>query len=506
MAKLTRESNQSNISTKTEASKTPTTNTFTGNTSQGSFQATVSASIMNEGNTSNINNATGLSPKQLFELVSKNYETWLQAMAKQFENDVDDSNYSPFPKEDTNIEEINEKSNPIFNYSLLEALDAASNDMNEQLRVATSSSSSNNSTTKSREGKRKIVDPSTHALLNEREIDFLRHKITQIIQNNNETSEGFNLYDTKDEEGLHEGNCGCCDDDHGDDVEYDQDDYDLEEINGDENYAYDIPPTHHIEVELNAAPDCPIHESEGCDCPIFSHHVHGGIDDEDDDYDEDDDRYAPSCEFMFEYDLSGKLIPTYNNVAERLREMEANGGKFPFKKNRLQLPSIEELHARDENQKNDNKKKNKKKKKKKKSKSESGSGSSSVITRAEDLVNISQIKVPQHDYKLEPSTIPKDYIGYIPSDQCCLFCEYEAVFGSKPKQMIKWYEQKVNAEEKRRAEFKRKLQNAKLKALRKQKDMRQKGIQQQQQQQQQQNVVKSATAPALLQNKIDEVD
>ena len=31
---------------------------------------------------------------------------------------------------------------------------------------------------------------------------------------------------------------------------------------------------------------------------------------------------------MFEYDHTGKLIPTYNNVAEKLREMELNGDKF----------------------------------------------------------------------------------------------------------------------------------------------------------------------------------
>lgn len=500
MAKLSTGSNQSNNSnsntTKTGTSQTPKA-TITGNSSRGSFQATVSTSLIKEGNSSGV----GLSPKQLFELVSKNYETWLQAMTKQFENDVDESNYSPFPNEDdkgdTNV--INEKSNPIFNYSLLEALDAASNDMNEQLSATTNSSSSS---VKPKDGKRRILDPSTHTLLNEREIDFLRHKITQIIQHNNETTEGFNLYDTKDEEGLHEGNCGCCD-------EYDQDDYDLEEINGDENYAYDIPPTHHIEVELNTSSDCPIHGSEGCDCPIFSHHIRSGMggdndDDDDDDYDDDDDRYAPSCEFMFEYDLSGKLIPTYNNVAEKLREMEANGGRFPFKNHRLKLPSIEELHARDENLKKQNKKKKKKKVKTTKS------DSNPPITRTEDLVNISQIKVPQNSYKNDSSTIPKDFIGFIPSNECCLLCEYEAVFGSKPKQMIKWYEQRINAEEKRRAEFKRKLQNAKLKALRKQKDMRQKSIQQQQQQQQQQKHSNpkplGPSNPESLQSKIDEVD
>ena len=60
----------------------------------------------NTSNTNNntIKNNTGISPQQLFELVSQNYENWQQAMVKRFENDEnDDDNFSPFPNHDNHI-------------------------------------------------------------------------------------------------------------------------------------------------------------------------------------------------------------------------------------------------------------------------------------------------------------------------------------------------------------------------------------------------------------------
>ena len=110
-------------------------------------------------------------------------------------------------------------------------------------------------------------------------------------------TQGFSLYDTKDEEGLHAGNsdmCSCCGDCNeyefeyeGNEYDYDQGDYDLEEITRDNDddgkgysrgFSYTIPPTHHIEVELNAVPECDIHGSEGyCDCPIFDARIERGM-------------------------------------------------------------------------------------------------------------------------------------------------------------------------------------------------------------------------------------
>lgn len=92
----------------------------------------------------------------MFELVSRNYENWQQAMVKRFENDEnDDDNFSPFPNHDNQIKAnlnlilnqtspIEKNSNPIFNYNLLEALDEVSNDMTDQLRESTSASLKDN--------------------------------------------------------------------------------------------------------------------------------------------------------------------------------------------------------------------------------------------------------------------------------------------------------------------------------------------------------------------------
>lgn len=541
-------------------------------------------STTNTSNTNNntIKNNTGISPQQLFELVSQNYENWQQAMVKRFENDEnDDDNFSPFPNHDNHIKAnlnlmlnqkpTNEKnSNPIFNYNLLEALDEVSNDMTEQLRESTSATlkgQSNNvdtaNGTTDRDGvkgdvksKRKLFDTTTNTLLNEKEIDFLRHKITQIIQHSEQTkmTQGFSLYDTKDEEGLHAGNsdmCSCCGDCNeyefeyeGNEYDYDQGDYDLEEITRDNDddgkgysrgFSYTIPPTHHIEVELNAVPECDIHGSEGyCDCPIFDARIergNGSINSRANgkkgirgrDYGEDESD-GPSCEFMFEYDHTGKLIPTYNNVAEKLREMELNGDKF-----------LERAHEQTNSKKRGKKSKHKNKKslalKKDKgnkskplkeedvlsSKDDNDEEVSTItpISKSNDLEIIREIEIPHDSSRNQPTTIPIDYFGLIPSisNECCLICQYQAIYGTEPRQMKKWYDQRVHAEEKRRRDFKKKLQNAKLKVLKRQKDWRQKEPEQQQKQKQQQNVNNgkdsdSRTQPntETLANRIDEVD
>lgn len=521
------------------------------------------------------NNNTGISPQQLFELVSRNYENWQQAMVKRFENDEnDDDNFSPFPNHDNQIKAnlnlilnqtspIEKNSNPIFNYNLLEALDEVSNDMTDQLRESTSASLKDNigtvngTTDKSGiktevKNKRKLFATTTHTLLNEKEIDFLRHKITQIIQHGEQTktTQGFSLYDTKDEEGLHAGNsdmCPCCSDCKeyefeydGDDYDYDQGDYDLEEITRDDDdkkgysrgFSYTIPPTHHIEVELNAVPECDIHGSEDyCDCPIFDACIERGNGSNSSnsrvnvrkgartgDYDEDESD-GPSCEFMFEYDHTGKLIPTYNNVAEKLREMELNGDKFieraheqtkTKKKGKKSKHKNKKLHAL----KDDKKSKNKPLKEEGILSSKEDEEVSTImpISRNIDLEIVREIKIPHDPSSNQPTTTPKDYFGLIPSisNECCLMCQYQAVFGAEPRQMRKWYDQRVRAEEKRRRDFKKKLQNAKLKVLRRQKDWRQKDPipEQQQKQKQQQNVVNGQESDCreTLENRIDEVD
>lgn len=401
-----------------------------------------------------------LDPKKLFELVSKNYETWLQAMSKQFQ---DEENFLPFPED-------GEGEKDDFNFSLLEALEQASNEFSDKInkldvdlvedKVPAVPSSTLDQINGSEEEKNipssintKVSGSNSTAdsllnfsLLKQSEIDFLRTRITQMINSNEftvnskdsklkgypqlpppPTREGFSLYDTRDEEGLHEGNTDLCYDDEDQDDENDQDDYDIEEVNNDPNYLYNYSPnTHHFEVELNATPECDVHGFSGCDCPIYD--VQRQVNGEE----------GPACEFTFEYDHTGKLVPVYNNVEEKLRMMN-----LQLDNSKMKLPSIKELNIGPQTEK--------KKKKKKKKK----------------LGKTTEVPAPG----LLP---PRQFL--LGNDNCCLFCEYETIFGSKPRQMIKWYEQKMKRDTKRREEIKKKLANAKLRAIKKQRDMRQKQL------------------------------
>ncbi|RLV83576.1 hypothetical protein JA9_004756 [Meyerozyma sp. JA9] len=215
-------------------------------------------------------------------------------------------------------------------------------------------------------------------LLKESDIDVLYKKISSIFSPPNPTS-GFSLYDTKDEEGLHDGNA-----EFFSDHDYGQSDYDLDEVHDDL--------AHHIEVEVDRGASCDGHEGS-CSC------------------DEYDDQ-GPSCEFTFEYDHNGKLIPTSNNVEEQLRLMQ-------LQNQQLQRQSPRPAKGqRDLESRPGKKKKNKKKKNKDQEPSAAGSC-------------------------------------------CCLFCEYEAIYGVEPRQMVKWYERTVRQEEQRRLEIKKKLEKVK---------------------------------------------
>lgn len=418
-----------------------------------------------EPNSNGKNIAGKLDPQKLFDLVSKNYDTWLQVMSKQFK---DEENFLPFPKD----ESMDKNSQPIFNYTLLEALEKASSDFSEKMNdiniengkkeVPKVEQDKYKSLQTSHEVENSNVEKpsstSCEALLKESEINFLRNKITQMIASNNFSinnnykapkREGFSLYDTRDEEGLHDGNTDQFYDD-------DQDDYDLEEVQGD--FLYDYPGQRHIEVELNTAPECETHGFEECDCPIF--HAGRGSEYTNGSYGFDEDEDGPSCEFTFEYDHKGKLVPTYSNVEEKLRLMnlESRISSNANRKN-LQLPSINEISAGVSHNTNNSSSKSKKKNKKKK-RTNSNTTSSKQSKTTSDQCNNTNV----HSNPVFGS--------------CCLFCEYEVIYGAKPRQMIKWYDQRVQKEEQRRLEIKTKLENAKLRALRKQRELRQKQLQQ----------------------------
>ncbi|KAI5951626.1 hypothetical protein KGF54_004700 [Candida jiufengensis] len=496
------------------------------NNSQSQFQnnGKLNAKPVNGGNSQNLNPTPNSVPKgikigsnpgpeELFELLSKNYENWSQAMTKQFE---DEENFSPFPNENDN--ELNkDKMNPIFNYSLLEALETASNEIGDKLKdipngnirnnTLISKTTSSNTTTNGsianrpiKHPKRRILHPS-HSLLNEKEIVFLRDKITQIIKERegDNLPQGFTLYDTNDEKGLNNDDddeeelCSCCDHSDEDDEyeeDHDQNDYDLNDFtnnndnNNDKRYSnhhINSRPTHSIEIELNTAPDCEVHGSKSCDCPIFDSPNNNELErmtrrkrnymgsPSDNDYDSNE---GPSCEFTFEYDHNGQLIPTYNNIEEKLRLMRLESSmkinnklpnknkinnKFSSGKNN-NSKTVQPKQSTKQSTKQDNKpnqatatnsntnsKANPKSssptktktKKTTKTKSKSSNSASPNINPLNDLKKL-QTELPNDilkKYRLRnlQSTTPKNFYGLIPNDSCCLLCQYEAIFGCKPK-------------------------------------------------------------------------
>ena len=149
---------------------------------------------------------------------------------------------------------------------------------------------------------------------------------------------------------------------------------------------------------------------------------------------------------MFEYDHTGKLIPTYNNVAEKLREMELNGDKF-----------LERAHEQTNSKKRGRKASTRIKKSLalKKDKEIKASHSRrkmyyhqrttttkevstiTPISKSNDLEIIREIEIPHDSSRNQPTTIPIDYFGLIPSisNECCLICQYQAIYGTEPRQM-----------------------------------------------------------------------
>lgn len=237
-------------------------------------------------------------------------------------------------------------------------------------------------------GLRLSMGKGADTLLNETELNFLKTRIGEFISFSGigpfssddpeqEPREGYSMYGNQDEEGLHEYEEDPDGDEEGDD-------YDIEEIGLGERFLYGYGPTHHIEVELNDGPAREVDPNE------------------------------PSCEFTFEYDHNGKLVPTYSNIEEKLRLVS------------LQSRMADEGAA---------KKKSKKKKKK-----------------------------PQVHGLHGAHGAHGDAYGVL-DEACCMFCQYEAYFGTKPVHMMMWYDQKMMKEEKRRQRIKEKLQRANLNAF-----------------------------------------
>lgn len=306
--------------------------------------------------------------KRMIEM-KKQYESWQKAMYQRWgspNGQPSAGQFLPFPKD-------HGKSDVYLEAVRSLQMKEAEHYRNEQLRS-------------------KMEDPSKGPpLLSDEELKFLRSKITEFITFSGldqpaaelrPKESGFSLYGTNDEPGL----CG--------EYDNDQEDYDLDELSN-QTFSYGYGPAHQIEVELNDGPA----RDRG-----------------------DDNPDEPSCEFTFEYDASGKLVPTYSNVEEKLRLMDLQS---QMAQSHSMAPQIEDAS---------HKKKKKGGKKKKK----------------------------LHEGTCDPAVC----------SNACLFCQYEAFYGVKPVHMMRWYDQKVMKEEKHRQKVKEKLENAKLRALKRQQGFR----------------------------------
>lgn len=420
----------------------------------------------------NTNPPRKLDPQNLFELVSKHYDSWLHVLNKQFE---DEENFLPFPNEDRDAPAGlgptrgpgsgsgpgSDSQQPIFNYSLLEALERASSEFArdlEELRqeveraVLVDERVVKEALQVSLGNKVPSTDSSEpfdrQTLLQELEINYLQDKIVQIFQSNdvNMPRNGLSIGDGRrvpgdGEAGGVEGVVGGGSNEEGNS----QDDYDISELL--DSLYNDYRPTHHIEVELNTGPAAS--RKSGTRRTVFNN-----------EYDFDQDGEGPSCEFTFEYDHNGKLVPTHNNVEEKLRLMSLQsrmGGAVPM----IAAPTTS----------------SKRKKKKKKGKLQTQLASGTPLPAILSVSSGLGTHVPP------PHAQP---LTHLAAPNCCLFCEYETIYGFRPRQMIKWYDQTMRREELRREEIRKKLESAKLKALKKQRELRQR--QQQQLQDQAENV------------------
>lgn len=123
---------------------------------------------------------------------------------------------------------------------------------------------------------------------------------------------------------------------------------------------------------------------------------------------EEPDPAGPLCEFTFEYDAHGRLVPLEQPDALQLQNLQQylELGKMP--------------------------------------KAEKAGHARADKSHGTDL--------------------------HIRASNCCLFCQYEAYFCAKPTQIMKWFDYKRRKEEKRRQAIRDKIERAKLRALERDED------------------------------------
>lgn len=350
---------------------------------------------------------------------------------------------------------------PVSNTSVLKALEKLAIDLPEILEPERDTISKNYSsklpmksaiytseegTTSPRE-----IEQLTNTYLRDSEIEYLRKKISQLVDLKKLSVKGGasqkcknNLENTQDSELSGEVELGL--------EKITQDDYNIEELHDD--FLYDLG-THHIEVEVKTLSECLTHGTDFCDCPLSGAKRCSDLSETNPENTQHlQHQYSPSCEFTFECNEQGKLVPTYSNVEEKLRLMSLEAKKPLGNLSRTAYPSDPKYGpdfkgpdpiSKTEGHLISKKKKKNKKKKKKTTDPVSPSSAHSDCTR-----------------------------DSIMSKKCCLFCEYELTYGRSPRQMLKWFDEKVRLDQERRLHIKHKLEKTKLKASKRQKELREK--------------------------------
>ncbi|EDK42701.1 hypothetical protein LELG_00879 [Lodderomyces elongisporus NRRL YB-4239] len=455
----------------------------------------------------------------------------------------EEENYSPFPKEThpgrLGLElALNEQPRPLTSQSIqCHVLKKKTPSFRKTKPNPTSMQNSSSSYAVN-----SLIFP--QSLLNDEEMNFLRNKITQMIQGNQvdgmaaaaaaavavtgvgleEREVHDELYDDDDEEeeedekegdghdnGSSSNELSCCYNKEKEEIleiDFSQDDYDVSEVDGPEEYAYKLPPSapvhkdilldtssalqrlsshandgyrdkfpKHTDSELNSKlklklkqkqklklklqlkPDqtfknfasnsryekkLVFHEDDNNENNVFQ-------DDVDDDDDDDDDEYdGPSCEFTFEYDSNGQLIPIANNIEEKLRQMEIsakrarrsalNGQERNLARNQINYKSNRNIIKTDSRQRRDRPKNANNMLTLKSNDKVEDRTPFNALADLQSLRTLSMennLNLQKYRLRNEPFTIPRNFFGLIPSDTCCLLCQYEAVYGSKPVQLLK---------------------------------------------------------------------
>lgn len=383
--------------------------------------------------------------RKLIEIISS-YRNWHESR---------NSNGNVMVKPSASERERSGSSRTAIDYVVLKALEEMTHDLSAGVKAGHRSPSDiSNGTEALSSGRRTSSHSSSRSgglsmdlmdsFLNESEIEHLRLKITEVLNTGQIKTNGKKSGHAKSSS-LEGSDLGRAYEDLSP-LDFDgQDDYDLDEI--DENFQYQYPATRHIEVELNTE-----------DEHTTVHLDHAGniipVPPEGSGRRTDEDLETPSCEFTFEYDLSGKLVPVYSNVEQKLREMYLQRSASRHRGGAThELNDGDSILLESETDSHSNSQQSLKKKKKKKKKKGRNTSANPDATEPE-----TPGRAPR------PST---------PSAGYCLLCEYELIFGSKPHQMMKWYDKRVLQEEQKRTEIKRKLERAKLRALKKQKELRQ---------------------------------